>query len=85
MREVEEETGLRCSLGREPRAGRLPDHKGRSKIVRWYLMEPLDPADLERPFEPNDEVDELRWATAAEALELADYEHDRRLIAAHVA
>ncbi len=85
VREIEEETGLRCSLGRELEPADYTDHKGRSKIVRWYLMEPLDPADLERPFEPNDEVDEIRWATAAEALELADYEHDRRLIAAHVA
>ncbi len=29
---------------------------------------------------PNDEVDELRWVTPAEALDLVDYEHDRVLL-----
>ena len=85
VRELEEETGLRCSLGRELEPATYTDHKGRSKIVRWYLVQPVDPADLERPFEPNEEVDEIRWASAAEALELARYEHDRRLISEHVA
>jgi hypothetical protein len=32
-------------------------------------------------WEPNDEVDELRWITAPEAAKLLSYEHDRRLIA----
>jgi 8-oxo-dGTP diphosphatase len=80
VREIEEETGLRCSLGRELEPAVYSDHKGRSKIVRWYLMEPLDPADLEATFEPNDEVDELRWLEPGEAIDLAHYEHDRRLI-----
>jgi 8-oxo-dGTP diphosphatase len=80
VREIEEETGLRCALGDELEPASYTDHKGRSKLVRWYLMEPVDPADLEAPFEPNDEVDEIRWLDAAEALELARYEHDRRLI-----
>ena len=31
---------------------------------------------------PNDEVDEVRWITAAEAATLLSYEHDRRLVAA---
>jgi 8-oxo-dGTP diphosphatase len=35
--------------------------------------EPLD-------FIPNDEVDELRWLTTAEARELLSYEHDRTLV-----
>jgi hypothetical protein len=30
--------------------------------------------------EPDDEVDELRWVTPAEALDLLDYEQDMRLI-----
>lgn len=76
LREVFEETGLRCRLGEELSPARYADRKGRSKLVRFWLMEP----EGETPFEPNDEVDELRWATAHEALALLDYEHDRELI-----
>ena len=31
-------------------------------------------------FEPNDEVDEIRWLAVAAAAELTDYDHDRALI-----
>ncbi len=32
-------------------------------------------------FEPNAEVDELRWMTAAEAVDALTYERDRELLA----
>jgi 8-oxo-dGTP pyrophosphatase MutT (NUDIX family) len=77
VREVEEETGLRCSLGRE-----LPSthyHVGaRPKLVRYWLMTPED----ETAFVPNDETDELRWLTAEEALELLTYDRDRDVLTA---
>jgi 8-oxo-dGTP pyrophosphatase MutT (NUDIX family) len=77
LREVEEETGLRCSLGRE-----LPstsyEANGRPKLVRWWLMTPS--ADV--PFVPNDETDDLRWVTPEEALTLLTYDRDRDLLAA---
>jgi 8-oxo-dGTP diphosphatase len=76
LREVEEETGISCRLGRELEPSSYRDHKGREKLVRWYLMEPLA-----GEFEPNDEVDELRWLSPAAAAELLSYEHDRRLLA----
>ena len=75
MREVEEETGLRCELGAELDPARYRDRKGREKLVRWWLMTPL-----EGSFEPGDEVDELRWVTPAEATGLLDYAHDRDLV-----
>jgi hypothetical protein len=31
-------------------------------------------------FEPNDEVDELRWVTPGEAAELLSYPHDAELV-----
>jgi len=31
-------------------------------------------------FEPDAEVDELRWLAPAEALELVSYDHDRALL-----
>jgi len=75
LREVEEETGLRCRLARELATTRYTDNKGRPKVVRWWLME-----QESGEFVPNDEVDELRWAEPAEALALLTYERDRELL-----
>jgi 8-oxo-dGTP diphosphatase len=75
LREVEEETGLRCEAGEELEPARYRDRKGRDKLVRWWTMRPVDGA-----FEPNDEVDELRWLAPSDAVELLDYDHDRRLV-----
>ena len=76
LREVEEETGLRCELGPELASTHYTDGKGRSKVVRYWLMEVV-----EGEFAPNDEVDELRWMTAHEAVEALSYERDRELVA----
>jgi 8-oxo-dGTP diphosphatase len=76
LREVEEETGLRAEPLEELEPARYPDRKGRDKLVRWWSMRALDGS-----FEPNDEVDELLWLAPAEAIELLDYDHDRRLVA----
>ena len=79
LREVEEETGLRCELGEELGPVRYTDRKGRPKLVRWWLMSPLG-----GEFEAGDEVDEMRWCPAERAISLVDYEHDRELIAAAI-
>ncbi len=78
LREVEEETGLRGRLVRELPSARYEDHKGRPKVVRYWLME----AEGDVSFAPNDEVDELRWLPPAEASALLTYERDRELLAA---
>ncbi len=74
LREVREETGLDCSLGSELSSATYFDRKGRSKLVRYWLMEPIG-----GEFEPNDEVDDLRWLTPAEAAALLTYPRDREL------
>ena len=76
LREVAEETGLRCSALAELAPTRYRDRKGRPKLVRWWLMRPLGGR-----FEPTDEVDELRWVPLDHAADLLDYEHDRELVA----
>ena len=77
LREVEEETGVRCTLGRElPRTMYVVGT--RPKIVRYWLMEP----EYEAPFEPNDETDELRWLSRDDALALLSYDRDRDVLAA---
>jgi 8-oxo-dGTP diphosphatase len=74
LREVQEETGLVCELGEELSSTTYHDRKGRFKLVRYWLMDPVAGA-----FEPNDEVDELRWLTPAEAAALLTYERDAEL------
>jgi 8-oxo-dGTP pyrophosphatase MutT (NUDIX family) len=75
LREVEEEIGLRCRLGHELPHTSYRDLKGRAKIVRYWMMEPLD-----GEFVPSHEVDEMRWLPTAEADRLLSYEHDRELL-----
>jgi 8-oxo-dGTP diphosphatase len=75
LREVEEETGYRCEPSTElPQVSYL-DRKGRRKLVRYWLMAPVD-----GQFEPHGEVDDLRWVTRDEAEELLTYPHDRDLV-----
>jgi 8-oxo-dGTP diphosphatase len=76
LREVEEEIGLRCTLGRELPSAAYDVAAGR-KVVRWWLMDVESGA-----FAPNEEVDEMRWLTPEEAEGLLSYEHDRELLRA---
>ena len=76
VREVWEETGLRCRLGAELETARYRDHKDRPKVVRYWRME----IEADEGFTPDDEVDELRWVAPAEAAGLLTYEHDRALV-----
>jgi len=71
LREVEEETGLRCKARGELTEVRYRDRKDRPKRVRYWAMEPLDGR-----FEPNDEVDEVRWVTIDDASDWLTYHHD---------
>jgi 8-oxo-dGTP diphosphatase len=77
LREVEEETGLRCRLVRELPAVEY-EVRGRPKLVRYWAMEVSD----ETPFVPNEEVDEVRWLEPQEALALLTYDRDREPVLA---
>jgi 8-oxo-dGTP diphosphatase len=77
VREVEEETGLRCELGTELLSTHYTDSRGRPKRVRWWRMSPVS-----GEFTPTDEVDEIRWLTRDEAAALLSYERDRILLEA---
>jgi 8-oxo-dGTP pyrophosphatase MutT (NUDIX family) len=78
LREVREETGVRGLLGPELGRVRYTDRRGRPKQVRYWLM---DVAEVPPTLQPNEEIDDLRWLSAAEAGKLLSYEHDRKLIA----
>ena len=77
LREVEEETGLRCSLGRELPSSEYRDNKDRPKLVRYWLME-VEGGN----FEPNNEVDEVRWLAPDEAAGALTYDRDREVLQA---
>jgi 8-oxo-dGTP diphosphatase len=70
LREVEEETGLRCELGDEVGRTYYLDSRGRDKEVRYYLMT----ADGE-PVAQN-EIDEVRWVPLWEAAGMLSYARD---------
>jgi 8-oxo-dGTP diphosphatase len=75
LREVEEETGLRCRLLEELDSVAYRDPKGRSKVVRYWLMEAVSGS-----FEPNKEVDRFDWLALDDALARLTYERDRELV-----
>jgi 8-oxo-dGTP pyrophosphatase MutT (NUDIX family) len=77
IREVEEETGLRGTLGRELPQVHYRDGRGRDKVVRYWTMTATD-----GEFTPTQEVDELRWVPLEEAAGLLSYQHDRELLRA---
>lgn len=79
IREVEEETGCIGTLGAELDPVFYDDHKGRSKIVRYWLMRAAPSFDA-AAFEPNDEVDVLTWMGIEETRGVLSYAHDAVLL-----
>jgi len=78
LREVLEETGVRCLLG-----DRLPsvryEHAGRPKRVKWWTMTVVD--DLGGPADTH-EVQAVRWVPVDEAGGLLTYADDAATLAA---
>lgn len=74
-REVLEETGFRCRLGRFVGHTDYRDKRGRRKVVAYWVMEPVDGM-----FAVNEEVDEMRWIDLGAAGALLTYERDRQLL-----
>jgi 8-oxo-dGTP pyrophosphatase MutT (NUDIX family) len=71
LREVREETGLRCVAGDELPDVRYVDRRGRDRRVRYWAMQ-----GVRGEFRPNDEVDDVRWVHLDRVGELLTYAHD---------
>jgi 8-oxo-dGTP diphosphatase len=76
LREVLEETGWHCGLGRFVGEVEYIDSRGRPKVVDYWLMHPLDGA-----WRPSREVDAMEWLPLESAIGRLSYEHDRALLA----
>jgi 8-oxo-dGTP diphosphatase len=75
VREIQEETGFDVELGDELTEVRYEDHKGRPKLVRYWLM-----SIVGGDFTVNDEVDELRWVGPDDAIALLTYPNDHDVV-----
>src|SRR5262245_61493916 len=60
LREIEEETGLRCEATDELPTTTYIDRKGRLKIVRYWTMRVV-----RGEARPRNEVDAVRWVSTA--------------------
>ena len=74
IREVLEETGMKCEVIRFIGSTNYIHRKGKSKIVAYYLM-----AAEEVEFIPNDEVDELVWLELDDVREHLTWDRDKEL------
>ncbi len=77
LREVLEETGFHCELGRFVGEVEYIDGRGRPKVVGYWLMQPVEGGFLR-----SREVDELLWLPLDQAVERLSYTHDQDLLRA---
>jgi 8-oxo-dGTP diphosphatase len=75
VREVEEETGLRCRLAEEVGVTSYRDGRGRPKTVRYWRMSPLA-----GELTPANEVDDARWVSLVAARSLLTHPRDVGLL-----
>jgi 8-oxo-dGTP diphosphatase len=75
LREVLEETGLRCVLEEELPPTTYVDRDGRPKLVRYWRVRVVEGSVV-----PNDEADEARWLPRAAAAALLTYERDHAVL-----
>jgi 8-oxo-dGTP pyrophosphatase MutT (NUDIX family) len=79
VREVFEETAVHgVPQVRLPATRYLTGVPGVAKEVRYWSMRLAGT----EPFQPNDEIDKIRWLSTPEAMTLATYGHDRTVLAA---
>lgn len=76
LREVEEETSLRCKVGADLGGITYVDGQGRAKVVRYWQMRPRKKSSLRAA----NEIDDARWVPLALAEPMLSYTHDRTLL-----
>lgn len=75
LREVQEETGLKCKLGPKLNTVHYTVAGGRSKRVKYWIMKPK-----KGKFVPNSEVDKVAWLTPRKARRRLSYQIDQGVL-----
>jgi 8-oxo-dGTP diphosphatase len=75
LREVREETGLKCELVRAIGCTAYVDRRGRDKVACYWVMEVRSGR-----FKPGIEVDRLLWLSLDDAVERLTYGRDKTLL-----
>src|SRR6202521_3722482 len=75
LREVREETGLRCELMRPPGCTAYVERRGRDKVACYWVMEVRGGR-----FRPGIEVDKLQWLSVDDAIKRLTYGRDKTLL-----
>ena len=78
VREVEEETGLRCRLGAELPSTRWRDRFDRAKVCRYWRMTATDPTTARA----QNEIDAVEWLTVEAAIDRLSYQRDTEVLVA---
>lgn len=76
VREVHEETGLRCELLERLGEIRYDTPVGQDKRVRWWSMAVLD----DDGFTPGREIDDMRWIAVDAAEDLLTWPSDHEVL-----
>jgi 8-oxo-dGTP diphosphatase len=76
VREIAEETGVRVRLGHPLGELTYPVVGGTKAVTYWCARAVGD----EGSFEPNNEVDEIRWVSLGGAESVLSYDHDQSLL-----
>jgi 8-oxo-dGTP diphosphatase len=75
LREVREETGLRCELVRPLGCTAYVDRRGRDKVACYWVMEVRG-----GKFRPGIEVDKMLWLSVGNAIKRLTYDRDQTLL-----
>jgi 8-oxo-dGTP pyrophosphatase MutT (NUDIX family)/phosphohistidine phosphatase SixA len=81
IREVQEESGWRCTIGAALPEARYLDANAVAKRVRYWLMRPTERHD----WSPSREVDDVRWVSPEAAREALSYAGDLDVLDAALA
>ena len=74
VREIEEETGFRAHLGRRLASGSYPVGDATKRVRYWMAR------SVRGEFAANEEVDELKWLPAEDAMSQVHYALDRKVL-----
>jgi diadenosine hexaphosphate hydrolase (ATP-forming) len=82
LREVLEETGVECRIINEKEfyISEYSFYRGKTfihKTVRWYLMKPVR---ITEKIATPDEINEIKWLSFNEALNILEYKSDKEII-----